>query len=158
MSTATASLKSFAVAVAVLCAATGSSRLLTDAERLEGRAPTAEELRPSVEAAFQGESVKQGTVASLVLFNRARGLTLQILRTGPEHTPTVGNSELQGVPVTPVKAIGSGAPGRLVHVQIGKATSGCISLRCAALLHMLRWLSPTAAPRIVIGTHAGLLR
>src|SRR2546422_9698840 len=39
----------------------------------------------------------------------------------------------------------------------GKATSGCISLRRAALLRVLRWLSPTAAPRIVIGTHAGLL-
>ena len=52
-------------------------------------------------------------------------------------------------------------PGRgsgiFVHVQIGKATSGCISLRRAALLRVLRWLSPTTAPRIVIGTHAGLL-
>ena len=39
----------------------------------------------------------------------------------------------------------------------GKATSGCISLRRAALLRVLRWLSPTAEPRIVIGTHADLL-
>ena len=147
MSTATASLKSFAVAVAVLCAATGSSRLLTDAERLEGRAPTAEELRPSVEAAFQGESIKQGTVASLVLFNRARGLTLQILRTGPEHTPTVGNSELQGVPVTPVKAIGSGAPGRLVHVQIGNWPSGVYFARLTAADGRVGFAPIVVAPR-----------
>jgi len=119
MTTATAYLKSFAVAAALLAAATGSAQRIVDNEQAEGRAPTAEELRPSVEAAFQGESVKQGTTASLVLFNRARGLRLQIFQTGPEHTPTVGNSEMQGVPVTQEQAIGNGVPGRTIHVRIG---------------------------------------
>ena len=119
MSTATAHLKSFAVAVAFLAAVTGSTRALTDDERAEGRAPTQEELRPSVEAAFRGESVKQGTTASLVLFNQARGVTLQIFQTGPEHAVTVGNSELQGVPVAPQQTIGTATPGKTVHVRIG---------------------------------------
>jgi L,D-peptidoglycan transpeptidase YkuD (ErfK/YbiS/YcfS/YnhG family) len=51
-------------------------------------------------------------------------------------------------------------PGRgsgiFLHVQRGNATNGCVSLRRAALLRVIRWLSPAAAPRIVIGTRAGL--
>ena len=45
-------------------------------------------------------------------------------------------------------------PGRgsgiFLHVQIGKATSGCISLRRPALIHVLRWLRPGASPSIAI--------
>ena len=40
--------------------------------------------------------------------------------------------------------------GIFLHVQIGKPTSGCISLRYAHLVHVLRWLSPEARPAIVI--------
>jgi len=119
MTTATAYLKSIAVAAALLAAATGSAQRIVDDEQSEGRAPTREELRPSVEAAFRGESVRQGTTASLVLFNTARGLRLQVLRSGPEHTPTVGNSVMQGIPVTPERSIGNGIPGRTIHVRIG---------------------------------------
>jgi L,D-peptidoglycan transpeptidase YkuD (ErfK/YbiS/YcfS/YnhG family) len=47
-------------------------------------------------------------------------------------------------------------PGRgsgiFLHVQIGKATSGCVSLRKTALLHVLRWLRPSASPYVAIGT------
>jgi L,D-peptidoglycan transpeptidase YkuD (ErfK/YbiS/YcfS/YnhG family) len=53
-------------------------------------------------------------------------------------------------------------PGRgsgiFLHVQIGKATSGCISLRRSALVHVLRWLEPDALPQIAIGTNASLRR
>jgi L,D-peptidoglycan transpeptidase YkuD (ErfK/YbiS/YcfS/YnhG family) len=46
-------------------------------------------------------------------------------------------------------------PGRgsgiFLHVQIGKATSGCISLRRPALLRVLRWLAPASRPEISIG-------
>jgi hypothetical protein len=133
MSTATAFIKSFAVAAAFLAAVTGSTKMITDDERLEGRAPTAEELRPSVEAAFRGESVKQGTTASLVFFNRARGVTLQVFHTGPEHTPTVGNSEMQGEPVTSASPVGNATPGRLIHVRIGgNWPSGVYFARLAA--------------------------
>ena len=45
-------------------------------------------------------------------------------------------------------------PGRgsgiFLHVQIGKPTSGCISLRRATLIHVLRWLRPNAAPYVAI--------
>jgi L,D-peptidoglycan transpeptidase YkuD (ErfK/YbiS/YcfS/YnhG family) len=45
-------------------------------------------------------------------------------------------------------------PGRgsgiFLHVQIGKPTSGCISLRKPALIHVLRWLRPSARPYIAV--------
>jgi L,D-peptidoglycan transpeptidase YkuD (ErfK/YbiS/YcfS/YnhG family) len=52
------------------------------------------------------------------------------------------------------------APGRgsgiFLHAQTGGPTNGCISLRRADLVRVLRWLSPQAGPRIAIGTRAGL--
>ena len=48
----------------------------------EGRAPTEVELTPAVEAAFPHESYAAGDTARLVVYNRARGLTLQVFRVG----------------------------------------------------------------------------
>jgi L,D-peptidoglycan transpeptidase YkuD (ErfK/YbiS/YcfS/YnhG family) len=46
-------------------------------------------------------------------------------------------------------------PGRgsgiFLHVQVHNSTNGCVSLPRAQLLSVLRWLTPAAAPRIVIG-------
>jgi L,D-peptidoglycan transpeptidase YkuD (ErfK/YbiS/YcfS/YnhG family) len=52
-----------------------------------------------------------------------------------------------------VRGRGSGI---FLHVQIGKATSGCISLRRPALIHVLRWLDPDAQPQIAIGATGSL--
>ena len=45
-------------------------------------------------------------------------------------------------------------PGRgsgiFLHVQTGGATNGCVSLRRADLVRVLRWLAPEAAPQIAI--------
>jgi L,D-peptidoglycan transpeptidase YkuD (ErfK/YbiS/YcfS/YnhG family) len=49
-----------------------------------------------------------------------------------------------------VRGRGSGI---FLHVQTGSPTNGCISLRPAQLLGVLRWLSPAASPRIVISTN-----
>jgi L,D-peptidoglycan transpeptidase YkuD (ErfK/YbiS/YcfS/YnhG family) len=38
------------------------------------------------------------------------------------------------------------------HVSTGGPTAGCVSLPTAELLSVLRWLSPAAQPRIVMGT------
>jgi hypothetical protein len=122
-----------AFALAVLFATVpGSAPLGIDPELLEGRAPTAEELRPSVEAAFQAESYKPGTVGTLEFFNAARGVTLQLFHTGPETTTTVGNSEMQGLPVTGIRPVGRTWAGRVVHVEIGSWASGVYFARLAA--------------------------
>ena len=47
-----------------------------------------------------------------------------------------------------VRGRGSGI---FLHVQVHNSTNGCVSLPRAQLLGVLRWLTPAAAPRIVIG-------
>jgi len=41
-----------------------------------------------------------------------------------------------------------------LHVSGGGPTAGCVSLPTAELLDVLRWLSPAAQPRIIMGTAA----
>ena len=101
-------------------------------EDLEGRAPTAEELRPSVEAAFPHESYAPGATATIVLFNRAPRVTVRVFHAGPEHIRTFGYSELQGVPVTASESIGSVHEGSTVAIRIGDWPSGLYFARLAA--------------------------
>jgi hypothetical protein len=103
-----------------------------DPELLEGRVPTAEELRPSVEAAFQAESYRPGDAAKLAFFNTAMGVTVQMFNTGPEHTPTVGNVDMNGVAVSaPVRA-GTVRPGRVIRITIGNWPTGVYFVRLQA--------------------------
>ena len=108
------------------------SRPQTSEEELEGRAPTAEELRPSVEAAFPQDSYAPGASASLVLFSSARGVTLRIFHTGPEHAHTFGNSQMQGVPVTKTATIGTVRKGSAVQIGVGNWASGLYFARLTA--------------------------
>jgi L,D-peptidoglycan transpeptidase YkuD (ErfK/YbiS/YcfS/YnhG family) len=39
-----------------------------------------------------------------------------------------------------------------LHVTNGEATAGCVSIPEASLVSIMRWLSPSARPRILIGT------
>jgi hypothetical protein len=101
-------------------------------DEIEGRAPTSEELRPSVEAAFAAESYRPGSVASLRIFNRASGIELQLFRISSDAEPTHGRSELQGVPVTDATSVGSSRGQRVVRVSIGDWPSGLYFARLAA--------------------------
>ena len=98
----------------------------------EGRAPTPTELQPSVEAAFPRESYAPGSAAKLVISNRARGLTLQLFRVGPERVVTRSDSTMRGVAVTPKRAIGSSGGRRIVRIWIGNWPSGLYFARLAA--------------------------
>ncbi len=42
-----------------------------------------------------------------------------------------------------------------LHVNIGSATAGCVSLPLGQLLDVLRWLDPARAPRIDMGVGVG---
>jgi N,N-dimethylformamidase beta subunit-like, C-terminal len=99
---------------------------------LDGRAPTAEELRPSVEAAFPRESYAPGSTAALVLFNRAPRVTVQIFRAGPEHHRTYGYCEMQGIPATPPEPIGNLRKGFGARIAIGDWPSGLYFARLTA--------------------------
>lgn len=49
---------------------------------------------------------------------------------------------------------GAGAPGSgiFLHAWVGGATAGCVALRRARLLEVLRWLRPSRQPMVAIGT------
>jgi hypothetical protein len=98
----------------------------------EGRAPTPTELLPAVEGAFALESYAPGETARLVISNRARGITLQILRSGPERRLTRSNVTMNGVPVSARVAIGSSGGRRTVRVTIGDWSSGLYFARLVA--------------------------
>src|SRR5437764_6828691 len=119
-------------------------------DEIEGRAPTPEELRPSVEAAFADESYRPGSVASLRIFNRASGVRMQLFRISAEASPTIGRSEMQGVPVTEATWVGSGR--RIVHVPIGDWRSGLYFARLDAADGRAGFAPFVLRPR-VLGEH-----
>jgi hypothetical protein len=121
-------------------------------EEIEGRAPTHEELRPSVEAAFARESYRPSRVASLRIFNRARGITMQLFRVGSETVATRGRSEMQGVPVTDPRPIGSSGGRRLVRVPIGRWPTGLYFARLEAADGRVGFAPFVLRPRI-LGEH-----
>ena len=66
----------------------------------EGVAPLpAFENTPAVEATFLRESYAPGSFATLALWRPEGELTLQVLQSGPEQVTTVGNIDMQGVPM-----------------------------------------------------------
>jgi hypothetical protein len=99
---------------------------------LDGRAPTTTELTPSVEAAFTRESYTPGATATLVISNRARGVRLQIFRSGPERILTRSDITMNGVPVTVPRWIGASTGRRIVAVRIGDWPSGLYFARLRA--------------------------
>ncbi len=102
---------------APICASGASEQ---EEEELEGRAPTAIELEPSVEAAFQRESYAPGETATLVVRRETKPIRMRLFRVGPERVTTRGNNEMQGVAVTPERTIDDGP----VHVDMGNWPSG----------------------------------
>ena len=101
-------------------------------EALDGRAPTPAELVRSVEAAFQRESYLPGDTAELVISNKAAGLRLQVVRSGPERIVTRSSSTMNGVTVTPKVTIGASSGRRVVSVKIGDWSSGLYFARLRA--------------------------
>jgi len=101
-------------------------------EELEGRAPTAEELLPSVEAAFGRESYAAESSATLAFFNVARGVSITLFHAGPETTPTVGNDEMEGIPVGEPRRVGSVRPGVVVRLPLGPWPTGVYFARLQA--------------------------
>jgi hypothetical protein len=98
----------------------------------EGRAPGDTRLVPAVEASFRRESYRPGQRARLVIRDRARRLTVQILESGPEIDETTRDTVMHGVPVTIVKTI-SRRPGQQpLSVPVGNWRSGLYFARLEA--------------------------
>src|SRR5919204_4179386 len=88
--------------------------------------------KPTVEAAFPLESYGPNSVARLVISDRARRVSIQILRVGPEEGPIWGNDTMTGVPMTKKHAIGRVVGRRVVNVRVGDWPSGVYFVRLTA--------------------------
>jgi N,N-dimethylformamidase beta subunit-like, C-terminal len=117
----------------VVATAAGSIAAATADHPLDGRAPTTAELTPSVEAAFVRESYVPRAAARLVISNRARGIRIQIFRSGPERILTRSDIAMNGVPVTRPRWIGASSGHRTVVVRIGDWPSGLYFARLRAV-------------------------
>jgi hypothetical protein len=121
-----------ALSIAALLNSISAPGRSLDPEQLEGRAPTAQELEPAVQAAFPQQSYAAGETASLVFFNSANGVTLQILHAGPEGTPTRTYDVAHGLAVTRRIWVGSVRAGRSFGLRVGNWPSGVYFARLEA--------------------------
>jgi hypothetical protein len=93
--------------------------------------PTARKAIPSIEAAFRRESYAPGSTASLVVQDRESRLGLQVFRVGPEPTSTIGNTTMDGLPVTKEREVDRSAGG-VLDVWVGAWPSGLYFARLVA--------------------------
>ena len=78
----------------------------------------------AIEAAFPREGYRPETTATLRLWTSARDVSLQIFRVGPERTPTIGNDQMQGVPMAAPRRLRAVRSGSRVQVRIGDWPTG----------------------------------
>ncbi len=95
--------------------------------------PLAKKATQSIEAAFRRESYAPRSMASLVVYESARQLTLQVFRVGPERTSTIGNITMNGVPVSTKRAVGSSTSHRVFRVWVRGWPSGLYFARLVAV-------------------------
>jgi hypothetical protein len=122
-------------------------------EELEGRAPTAIELVPSVEAAVRRESYSPGELAQLVVRHEATRIRMQLFRVGPERVTTRGNNEMQGVPMTRSREIDDG----IVPIEIGDWPSGLYFARLDAADGRVGFAPFVVRPRELGGSRVAIV-
>ena len=78
----------------------------------------------ALEISFVRESYRPGGRAVLRVWTAASGVTIQVFHVGPEQKPTVGNKDMQGVPVTGRFEFAAVHPGQRLAIRIGTWQSG----------------------------------
>jgi N,N-dimethylformamidase beta subunit-like, C-terminal len=145
------SVRSLAATAALLFFAAAALGGTDDAP--DGHVRTDTSLVPAVEAAFRRESYRPGQRARLIVTDRSRRLTVQVLQAGPELDETSSDTEMNGVPVTPVKTV-ERRPGRQpLSVPIGGWPSGLYYARLEAPDGRVGF-----APFVVAPRHLGIER
>jgi hypothetical protein len=130
----------------------GVARTQTDVV-LEGSDPEpAGRVVPAIEAAFELESYRPGQRARLTIENATPGLTVRLLRAGPERVATRTDTVMNGVPVAGPRQIGGRGGRRSVSVAIGRWPSGLYFARLEARDGRLGFAPLVVAPRR-IGEH-----
>jgi hypothetical protein len=78
----------------------------------------------AIEAAFPREAYRPGSIAVLRSWTAERNVAVQVFHVGPERRPTIGNNEMQGVPVGPVRRLGVIRHGSRIRIAVGDWQSG----------------------------------
>ena len=144
-------MRSLAVTAALLGSA--APALAGADDRPDGHVRTDTRLVPAVEAAFRRESYRPGQRARLIVTDSSRTLLVQVFEAGPEIETTASDTELNGVPVTPVKTIHRRPGRRPLSVPIGRWRSGLYYVRLEAPDGRVGF-----APFVVAPRHVGVER
>jgi hypothetical protein len=78
----------------------------------------------AIEAAFPRESYEPGTTATLRVWTTLDRAAVRLYRVGPERVRTVGNREMQGVPMSARVALGPIRRHGIVRLELGHWPSG----------------------------------
>jgi N,N-dimethylformamidase beta subunit-like protein len=78
----------------------------------------------AIEAAFPFESYRPGTTAALRIWTATRGVTVRVFHVGPEPQLTIGNKQMEGVPVNEPRRFAVVGSGTTIAVEIGDWPSG----------------------------------
>lgn len=78
----------------------------------------------ALEAAFPLESYRPGATAVLRVWTPTRGATIRIFHVGPERQLTIGNNEMEGVPVNKPRRFAVLRSGTKIALEIGDWPSG----------------------------------
>jgi hypothetical protein len=78
----------------------------------------------AIEAYFGRESYRPGTTAQLRFASTLGDVRLQVFHVGPERQKTIGNNQMQGIPVTRPVRIRRIAPSAAITVKIGNWPTG----------------------------------
>jgi hypothetical protein len=113
-------------AISIVAATTIAQHLGSDSGILDGRVEAKIRTQDpnAIEAAFPHEAYRPGTTATLRFWTAARDVSLQIFRVGPERTRTVGNDQMQGVPMTAPRRLPAVRSGSRLSVRVGDWPSG----------------------------------
>jgi hypothetical protein len=121
------------LAAAVIGAGHSKALPVYDEDDADGRDVAAQRVqRPTVKAAFPLESYGPGSVARLVITDKAPRVSIQIRRVGPETGPIWGNDTMTGVPMTKKRAIGRVSGRRIVTLRLGDWPSGVYFVQLTA--------------------------
>jgi hypothetical protein len=98
-----------------------SAAVQTERGAAQGNAREPVSQRPTIEAAFTRESFRPGETATLALFDRARDVTVRLLRVGDAIGPLAQRDAMRGQQVGPERHFDRLAPPQVLHLGLGSS-------------------------------------
>jgi hypothetical protein len=117
-------------------------------EELDGRDEYQPDSKlPKIEAFFAQDSYRPGDLATLQIWSPARGVTVQIWRAGAQAHRIRSSDEMDGLPVSRTRLVGTVATRRTIVLHVGDWPSGLYFARLAGDGQKLGFAPFVLAPR-----------